>query len=100
MITIQGVPQQGCNVFNGTYFDNYTNGVRTRYYIYDGQAIASSTQNYQAIPQNSLCADLSTLHYEPLTQSIIIVGVVIGVIAVIYSAYAVVIKPFIKVKRG
>lgn len=100
MIGIQNVPQTGCNVFNGNYFDNYTNGTRTRYYIYDGQAIATSTQSYQSIPQNSLCANLNDLEYDPLNQALLIAGIVVGVIAVIVSAYMVVIKPFIKTKKG
>ena len=100
MIGIQGVPDTGCNVFNGTYFDNYTSNIRSRYYIYDGQAVLSSTSTYNTIPAGAVCADLSTIAYDPFSQSLLIIGVVVGVIAVLLSAYSVVIKPFIKVKRG
>lgn len=101
MIALQGVPQNGgCNVFSGNYFDNYLNGVRTRYYIYDGQAVPTSTATYVNLPNGSICADLTTLQPNPLLQTLLMFLIVVGVITTILSAYMVVIKPFIKIKRG
>lgn len=101
MITLQGVPQNGgCNVFSGNYLDNYLNGIRTRYYIYDGQAVPSSTATYMNLPNGAICSDLSSLNPNPILQSILICLIVVGVISTIISAYMVVIKPFIKVKRS
>lgn len=100
MITIQGLPEQGCNVFYGNYVDNYTSNFRTRYYIYDGQAIESSTSTYATPPANVNCINSADLIYDPLLQSQIIIGIVVMVIAVMLFAYKVVIEPFIKMKKG
>lgn len=60
------LPTTGCNVFNGTYIDNYYNNTRTRYYFNDGQLIESSRQNYNIIPNGVTCLN-STQHifYKP-----------------------------------
>lgn len=100
MIGLQNVPTEGCNVYYGSYFDNYFNGVRTRYYLYDGTAVASTTSTYNTLPNGSVCSNLSDLVPQPFTQSLITLLLVVGVISVILSAYLVVIKPFIKVKKG
>lgn len=100
MISIQGLPETGCNVFYGNYVDNYLSNVRTRYYIYDGQAIASSTSTYATPPANVNCISSSDLLYDPLLQTQIIMGIVVIVIAVMLFAYKVVIEPFIKMKKG
>lgn len=39
------LPTQGCNVYYGTYFDNYNGNVRRRYYFdNNGSYIQNSTQ--------------------------------------------------------
>lgn len=60
------LPQQGCNVYYGTYIDNYYNNTRTRYYINDGMLVASNSQsyNYNAIPTGAVCIDSLTHHSE------------------------------------
>lgn len=102
MITVQNVPQTGCNVFYGNYFDNYNGNVRSRYYIYDGQAVQSSstTYTYNTRPDGSICWNPATTIYNPLLQTALIFLIVAGVIAVFYGTYATVIKPFIKTKKG
>lgn len=100
MITIQGLPDTGCNVFYGNYVDNYTSNLRTRYYIYDGQAIESTTSTYATPPANVHCINSAEIIYDPLSQSQIIIGIVVMVIAVIFAAYKWVIEPFIKMKKG
>lgn len=101
MIRIQGLPATGCNVFNGSYVDNYYSNIRTRYYIYGGNAIQSSSSTYSSIPSGAYCLRPEELPlYDPLFQTSIIIEVVIGVIAVMALAYHVVIRPFIKMKKG
>lgn len=100
MITIQGLPDTGCNVFYGSYVDNYTSNLRTRYYIYDGYAVKSSTATYATPPQNVECINSQNLIYDPLSQTQIIIGIVIAVIAVFIAAYKIIIEPFIKIKKG
>lgn len=57
---------QGCNVFYGTYIDNYRNNIRTRYYINDGELITNSQQNYSYDPRPNgyVCIDKLTYHSE------------------------------------
>lgn len=100
MISVQGLPDTGCNVFYGTYVDNYNANLRTRYYIYDGQAVKSSTQAYTTPPNNVECLSSNSLIYDPISQTEVIIVIVIAVIAVIIGAYKVVIEPFIKMKKG
>lgn len=56
----------GCNVFYGSYIDNYYNNTRTRYYINDGELVAnnSSTYNYNPTPSGAVCIDSITYHTE------------------------------------
>lgn len=100
MISVQGLPTTGCNVFYGNYVDNYTSYLRTRYYIYDGYAIKSSTATYTTPPANVECINSDNLIYDPLSQTQIIIGIVIAVIALFVAAYKIVIEPFIKIKKG
>lgn len=53
----------GCNVFYGSYLDNYSAGYRTRYYYTDGQLIPSTRQAYTTYPQGYQCMD--SLFYNP-----------------------------------
>lgn len=99
MITIQGLPDNGCNVFYGSYIDNYRNNTRTRYYLYDGQAIPSSTSTFTTMPNGYVCMTSEPV-YNPLLQGLLIIAVIASVIAVFVSAYSIVIKPFIKTKKG
>lgn len=64
------LPQNGCNVFYGDYFDNYYNGVRTRYYFNDGEYIKSTTSNYTYNPTGVECISSVTYHseYTPLFE--------------------------------
>lgn len=60
------LPQQGCNIFYGTYIDNYNNNVRTRYYINDGELVANNRQSYtyNTIPTGAVCIDNLTYRSE------------------------------------
>lgn len=61
---IQGLPTTGCNVFNGTYVDNYNGTTRSRYYIYEGQAILNNTATNTSRPTGSVCMSI-TPEYKP-----------------------------------
>ena len=100
MIGIQGLPTTGCNVFYGNYIDNYNSNIRSRYYIYDGQAVLSSTSSYASQPTGTVCMNSQEVVYAPLIQTALIIAIIVAIIAVFISAYSVIIKPFIKVKRG
>lgn len=48
----------GCNLYYGSYFDNYNNGLRQRFYFDDGgNFIPVQRQTYTSIPHNSVCYD-------------------------------------------
>ena len=57
------LPQNGCNVFYGSYVDNYNNNTRTRYYVFDGELIKNNEQtyNYNPVPSGANC--ISSLTY-------------------------------------
>lgn len=100
MIGVQNAPTDGCNVFYGNYFDNYNGNIRTRYYIYDGSAIKSSTSTFYNQPSDVECINFADVTPQPFLQAGLIISVIVGVIAVMLSAYMVVVKPFIKIKKG
>lgn len=86
------LPTQGCNVFYGTYIDNFNGYTRTRYYINDGELVASNSQsyNYNPTPSGAICIDSLTyrsdvpIYFEAL--SILIVALAFWLI------YRVIIK--------
>lgn len=60
------LPENGCNVFNGSYVDNYYNNVRTRYYLNEGSLLASSTSAYVNIPNGTHCLTSNEyIYYKP-----------------------------------
>lgn len=78
---ISGLPSSGCNIFYGNYIDNYAGGQRTRYYIYDGKAYAS-TRTTGNTPTGAICLD-SNIGTNSDTWSVMwVFGVVVGVWAV------------------
>lgn len=63
----------GCNIYYGTYVDNYTNNGRTRvrYYINEGKLVPSSgsTSQYDQRPSNDYhCLTTGELVYKPEVQ--------------------------------
>lgn len=88
------LPTQGCNVFYGTYFDNYYNGVRTRYYLNDGQSIPSTSQTYINNPSNVYCLSSTQfqLWYKPELE------VYFGAISLLicFLAFSIIYKTIIK----
>ena len=63
------LPSTGCNVFYGSYLDNYTNNgyTRTRYYFNEGKLVKSNTSqsNYNSIPSGATCITTGDLVYKP-----------------------------------
>lgn len=62
------LPSTGCNVFYGTYLDNYTGNTRTRYYVHEGVLIKNntSTTSYNQTPSGAYClTSADTLKYRP-----------------------------------
>lgn len=53
---------QGCNVYYGTYVDNYNNNVRSRYYFNEGKLVLSDFEAITSadVPDNTLCVDSLT----------------------------------------
>lgn len=60
------LPSTGCNIMSSyNTVDNYFNGTRIRYYIYDGKFIRSSSSSYSRLPDNSYCLRSGDLVYKP-----------------------------------
>lgn len=60
---IQGLPTTGCNVFYGTYMDNYQGNTRRRYYLNDGNLVLSQTTTNTSQPTGVNC--ITELNYKP-----------------------------------
>lgn len=63
----------GCNIYYGTYIDNYTNNgrTRTRYYLDEGKLVQStgSSSQYDQRPTNDYhCLTDGELVYKPEVQ--------------------------------
>lgn len=60
------LPSTGCNVFYGTYIDNYYNNVRRRYYIHEGKLVLNNMTSYASTPSGAYCLTSSDkLLYRP-----------------------------------
>lgn len=57
------LPTTGCNVYYGNYIDNYASGVRSRYYLNDGNLVLSTQTNYNSQPMGANC--ITELSYKP-----------------------------------
>lgn len=62
------LPSSGCNIYYGTYLDNYLNNTRTRYYINEGKLIKNNvtTSSYNTTPSGAYClTSADKLLYRP-----------------------------------
>lgn len=63
------LPQEGCNIFYGSYVNNFTNDGRTvrRYYINENKLILSTTNTsqYSQLPSGYHCLSSNELIYKP-----------------------------------
>lgn len=88
------LPEQGCNVFYGTYVDNYRNSVRTRYYIFDSQLIPSSTSSYSNLPNGSVCMGETELIYKPELEVYFTFMAIVAIFFIFWFAYKIILHPF------
>lgn len=55
----------GCNIYYGTYIDNYNGSTRKRYYINgDGSLVLNSIQGNSSRPSNFVCVS-SPIYFHP-----------------------------------
>lgn len=54
----------GCNIFYGSYVDNYNGNTRTRYYLNDGELVQNSRQSYTYDPRPSGYSCISSITYH------------------------------------
>lgn len=87
------LPSDGCNVYSGTYIDNYYNHVRTRYYLNENQLIKSSTASYTNLPTGTVCMD-SNLVYKPEIEVYFNVISIISAIFIFVFAIRLILYPF------
>lgn len=77
------LPQNGCNIFYGSYIDNYNNNVRTRYYINNGELVENNRQsyNYNPTPSGAVCIDSlsygsdTSIYFEFISAIIVVFAV-------------------------
>lgn len=62
---VENVPESGCNVLYNGYFDNYNNGVRSRFYVVENKAVLSSRTSYYNLPSDAVCVSSSDIIYKP-----------------------------------
>lgn len=84
------LPRNGCNVYYGDYFDNYYNGVRTRYYFNDGSYIKSTTSTYYNAPTGVECVS-SVPYRSELTPAFELSSIAIVLVA-FWLIYKVIIR--------
>ena len=85
------LPDTGCNVYYGTYLDNYYNSVRTRFYINDTKLIKSSTSSYTRLPDGVVCLNQGDLIYKPELEVYFQLASVVFFPLIIYLAYKLVL---------
>lgn len=88
------LPEQGCNVFYGSYVDNYYNNVRTRYYILDSQLLASSTSSFSSMPSGVVCMDEAVLTYKPELEVYFTFMAIVAAFFLFFMAYRLIVHPF------
>lgn len=76
---------EGCNLYYGTYIDNYVNNTRSRYYFNNYELVLTNRSNYHDLPSGAVCFE-GTLYYKPEVSvyfqaiSLAIVGVALALI--------------------
>lgn len=93
---VQGMPTTGCNVFYGSYIDNYVGSTRSRYYIYDGVAVKSQTSTNVTQPNGANCITAEDLSYKPEIQIFVGLAACIASLAVFAIALKLVLGRALK----
>lgn len=89
------LPTDGCNVFYGTYIDNYSGNTRRRYYLNDGQLVLSSTSNSNSTPTGVHCMSADDkLIYKPEIDVYYNFLAIVAFLLIVFFAYRLVIHPF------
>lgn len=88
------LPHSGCNVYYGTYIDNYHNNTRTRYYLNETKLIKSTTSTYSHMPDGYTCISQGDLVYKPETEIYFYVISIIFAIAIFLLAVRLFFFPF------
>lgn len=74
----------GCNIYYGTYIDNYNGGIRTRYYIREGELIANNRTNAN-LPTGAMCMTNELIYGEQFSLGMglaisVVVALIFGII--------------------
>lgn len=88
------LPDGGCNIYYGTYIDNYRNNVRTRYYINENHLIKSTTASYTNLPNGYVCMDSNSLIYKPEIEVYFNVISIVCAIVIFVFAIRLILYPF------
>lgn len=88
------LPSDGCNIYYGTYIDNYHSNVRTRYYINENHLIKSTTSSYNNMPNGYVCMEQGSLIYKPEIEVYFNVISIIFAIIIFIFAVRLILYPF------
>lgn len=67
------LPTTGCNVYYGTYFDNYNRNVRRRYYFDDNGSYIQSNTQYNYNGQDYDISSYTCIQQVPFRNDLVIV---------------------------
>lgn len=88
------LPSTGCNIFYGTYVDNYSSDgrTRTRYYLNEGKLVENNTSysQYNSIPSGATCLHTGDLVYKPemeLYVPFLASGLLVFVLILVYKIF-------------
>lgn len=88
------LPPDGCNVFYGTYVDNYDRNIRTRYYFSENKLVKSTTSSYTRLPDGAVCLSRGDLIYKPETEVYFNVISIVFAIIIFVFAVRLILYPF------
>lgn len=92
---VYDLPAQGCNVFYGTYIDNYNGNTRSRYYLNDGHLVLSSTSNANSTPNGVHCLTSDDMIiYKPEIEVYFNIIAILAAFVIFSAAYKLIIFPF------
>lgn len=89
------LPADGCNVFYGTYIDNYSGNTRRRYYLNDGQLVLASTSSNINTPAGLHCLSSDeSIIYKPEIDVYYNFLAIFAICFIVFFAYFLIIHPF------
>lgn len=86
------LPSNGCNVYYGTYLENFYRGTRSRYYFNNDNLILNSTTTYTYEPTGVNCVSTGDITYKPEHQVYFPFLASIVVVFALVLIYKVIIK--------